>query len=224
MVALFDIIQEPRFADVCSVTGQQDIQLPPDFKDAFIAGFLKDYTPVDAPVFYHTLGFVGSGKTTVLQHYFAQTPNIVVIAFDSIMESLPFYQQDKETLGAQTAFEKWERIARSLGYEIVQQALAQKLMIALEHSGARDDHAPLLLNVKQKGGYRIVILDTTSCHEDVAFVRANARACGRFFPKEYVYERKKIVNDLLPSYRDVADEWLTFDTCVGSLPVVVPVV
>lgn len=224
MVAVFDIIQEPRFSEVFSVTGQCTDLLPSGFKEAYIARFLHGYTPASNPVFYHTLGFVGSGKTVVLAHHFSGKTNIVLVAFDSIMESLPAYQQDKNVLGAQAAFEKWERVARSLGYEIVQQALAQKLTLALEHSGSRADHVQLLLNAKQKSGYRIVILDTTSCDEEIAFTRANARTSGRFFPKEYVFERKKIVENLKPDYRDVADEWLIFDTCDGSLPVLVPVV
>lgn len=198
----------------CPPVDTTDLQSVRQAQRALIAAI-----PVpETPVFFHTLGFASSGKTTLIE--FCRTQENLFpfgffsLAFDRLMESCPAYQQDYKTLGAEAAFRKWELPARRLGYELLQEAVARRIPVVFEHSGARDDHVALLKAAKNEWDYRIVILELR-CTPETALHRAQSRE--RFMPERYVYERQKVIDGLRCDYKAIADQFRIYDTD-GAVP------
>ena len=153
----------------------------------------------------------GAGKST----HVAQLPrdNTLVLAFDSVMESIPGYQIDKQKSGIDQAFKAWELCAREIGYETLFRALERRLNIIFDNSGSRPDHVTLLQHVKNDLGYRVSIA-AFLIDEDLAVTRAKTRE--RFVPPEYIPERKKAIEELLPRYRALADEYAEYHAVPGG--------
>lgn len=170
--------------------------------EAFIAQQCATAQPSPTPYILHMLGIPGSGKSTfvkTLNHV-----NAIVVSFDSIMEALPQYQLDKERLGHTQAFINWETVACEIGYEILFRSIEGRCNIILDHSGARVDHLELLAYSKQYLGYTIHIV-AMLVNTEIAILNAHLRE--RFVPLRYFYERTKMLNELLPRYKEIADDY-----------------
>jgi len=211
MFDLHAIIDCPRFETTLEKSALTFPRGRIEAIDAWLAGF----APSPVPHIVHTLGFVGSGKSTVKKQFLAENAHYMPLGFDAVMESFAEYRHDFDTLGAQAAFERWELPARALGYEILGAAIDRHLNIMFENSGTRADHVALLARLKGMG-WRVTILDTL-CDPRIALQRARARPEARWFPDSYVFERKAAIDALKPLYREIADEWLAFDTS-GAIP------
>lgn len=169
---------------------------------AFIAQQCATAQLSPTPYILHMLGIPGSGKSTFVKTL--NHTNTIVISFDSIMEALPQYQLDKERLGYTQAFINWETIAREIGYEILFRGIEGRCNIIFDHGGARADHLELLAYSKQHLGYAIRIVAMLVSTE-VAILNAHLRE--RFVPLRYFYERAKTLNELLPGYKEIADNY-----------------
>lgn len=175
------------------------------YVESFIEGHLKGYTTSRTPLLTHMLGIPGAGKTTEARKI--KDANTVFIGFDDIMEKLPGYRKDKNELGAEAAFKKWEICARMIGYEILFRAEERKLNIILDHSGTRADHIDMLKELKQKENYGVRIV-AVLIDEELALDRASKRE--RYLPPEYIPLRKKALDSLLPAYQAIADSYIEY--------------
>lgn len=175
------------------------------YVEAFIEAHLKGFTAPPAPLFTHMLGIPGAGKSTEARKI--KDTNTIFIGFDDIMEKLPGYRKDKNELGAEAAFRKWEICARQIGYEILFRAEERKLNILFDHSGTRADHVGMLKELKQKENYNIRVI-AVLIDEDLALDRALTRE--RYLPPEYIPQRKQILDSLLPAYKAVADSYIEY--------------
>jgi predicted kinase len=179
--------------------------LDPAQADKILESYLHDIQPdLDSTIIIHTLGVPSSGKSTYIRN--RDTSGMLILSFDSIMESIPQYQQDKNFMGLEYAFQRWELCARAIGYELLFRAITRRLTIMFEHSGARTDHILMLNCLKQHHGYSVhlVFIDTP---EDIAIARATQRE--RYLPPHYIPERRKILESLLPEYQALADHFET---------------
>lgn len=168
--------------------------------EQLINDMLDHLQPMASPTFLHTLGIPGAGKSTFIKQQ--SFDNTLVLAFDSVMESIPAYQADKQLHGIDSAFKKWEICAREIGYEVLFRAIEKRLNIVFDNSGSRADHVDLLSYVKNNLGYHVTVA-AFLIEEDLAFERAKRR--DRYLPPEYIPERKKAIEALLPRYRVLAD-------------------
>ena len=193
-----ETIDHRNYRVVCEEAG-----FPVDEADSFIDGFLDGFKSSENPVILHTLGIPGAGKSTFARGL--GNSRGILISFDDVMEKIPGYQRDKLAHGNVAAFSKWEECARETGYEILFRSVERRLDIVFDHSGARPDHVAFLRNLKQKEGYKIKIV-AFQIDEDLARERALKR--DRHLPPEYIADRKKVLEDLLPAYKSVADEFL----------------
>jgi adenylate kinase family enzyme len=175
------------------------------YVESFIESHLKGFTAAASPLFTHMLGIPGAGKSTEARKI--KDANTVFIGFDDVMERLPGYRKDKNELGAEAAFRKWEICARQIGYEILFRAQERRLNILFDHSGTRADHVDMLKELKQKEKYAIRVV-AVLIDEDLALERALTRE--RYLPPEYIPQRKQILDQLLPSYKSVADTYFEY--------------
>ena len=197
------IIDRQPYKDACITAN-----LPIDTADAVMTRALAGLTPTDSPLLTHMLGIPAAGKSTYVlgQHH----DNTLILGFDRVMESLPDYQRDHAALGAVAAFVKWEVPARMIGYEILHRACDLRLNILFDHGGTRRDHVDFLHDAKLRMGYRVRVV-YVPVDPDIALERLAMREArtGRHTPPHYVPERFATLNELLPLYRDVADDFIT---------------
>lgn len=152
------------------------------------------------------LGIPGAGKSTVAQllvqalaERTGRTP--IVVGFDAIMHAIPAYRREKDIVAA---FAKFEQPARQAGYCLIDELTARNADVLLDHGGAADSHPALLREAKERG-YAVyavhVGVDHAIAHERIA-VRAAQE--GRHTPPEYVDERSRKIDHLLPAYEELA--------------------
>ena len=151
-------------------------------------------------------GIPGSGKSTFVDSAIMRgdfPADAFILNPDRVMESLPAYHTDTQTLGAIAAFEKWEMPCRALAYAMLDDAVAMRLNIIKDMGCARRENYDMLTRIKT-AGYRIhmVYLD---CDADVAIARIQTRP--RYTPESMVYNRMGTLKNLLPLYRELADEF-----------------
>lgn len=175
----------------------------------YIAQRLAGAVASDTPFFIHTLGFPGSGKTAVVhkiaEKFAEKFASAELIIFDDIMQSMPSYINEGDKVAA---FETCELPARIAGYHLIEDLIAKGSNIIFEHSGSRADHVELLGFAKSKG-YLIIIVDI-QVDKDIAKSRLQERERrdGRYVPPHYVDAREKVIVELRPQYKQIADTWI----------------
>lgn len=170
-----------------------------------VATIAKSATTREHPYFVHTLGIPGSGKSSFVNALADQMKDRppTVVAFDRLMEQVPEYRthQDREQ-----AFKQYELPAREAGYLLLRRLIEKGADILLDHSGAFPKHVDMLRYAKEAKHYRVIIVrimvDLETAKKRIA-IRQSIE--GRHTPLDYVDERNRIVTELLPAYRDVAD-------------------
>lgn len=153
-------------------------------------------------------GCPGAGKTTYCRKIAGDG---AFLSFDAIMESLPSYQRDLQSLGDEAAFARWEMVARVIGYEVLRRAVERKLGIVLEHSGVNPAHLELFANLK-KLGYETCVR-VIKCDLAMAERRAEEREkiTHRHTPKKMIEQRFALVNNYIAKYQKIADKVLITD-------------
>ena len=216
-----------QFRNLTILNGIKNMELQtiiPDIKNMIpyeyesIASFEYDtiinkYLNVDAkrsdPYLFHLCGLPGAGKTTF---YHSQSwPKHVFIGFDDIMESIPQYQKDIITLGSVNAFKKWEIPARIIGYELFRRAVSEHKTIFFDNGALSQTHLNLIKNIRNFG-YK-TIMYYISCDIDTACQRAEQRQkeTMRHIPVETIKQRALIEQDVVPQYKQIADEFYTYN-------------
>jgi len=159
------------------------------------------------PTFIHMAGIPGSGKSTFAKKIFKEQSGkaFVFIAFDSIMESLPEYQ---EMIDAKEAFKQWELPARALGYKLLKLCLEQQKSILLDHSAAHPSHLELLQALQAEGEYdlEMYFLDATP-EKVLPIIAQREHLTGRHTPSQLVYERNSLLQEMIPEYQSAVDSF-----------------
>lgn len=192
-----DIIQHSNYKNECKKAGFAVADA-----DILIQNYLQQAIAEKHPKIVHMLGIPGAGKTTYLKSYPYQ--NAVLIGFDDIMESLPCYQADKQSQGVEQAFKNWEVPAREIGYEILFQAIENRMNIIFDNGGSRSDHIELLAEMKNQG-YEVTVIHLPITQE---LARERAARRERNLPLEYIPQRMALIESLIPRYKDVANAFI----------------
>lgn len=172
--------------------------------ERLIAESLKGLTPSVSPELKQISGIPGAGKSTYCSSHLP--PNFLFLSFDKIMTSLSGYQRDIKAYGAVYAYQKYEMPARIIGYELLRRAIALRLNIMFEHSGANQAHLELFANLKNKG-YKTSV-DFIICQTELAIKRAEERAkiINRYVPKALILERAKNLKTYMTAYQKLASQ------------------
>lgn len=169
---------------------------------------LSQSVPKDAPILIHMCGIPGSGKTTYTHKYLENNDSFSLVQFDSVMESLPGYRSDKESLGPVDAFSRWELPARSIGYHLLQALIENRRDIFFDHSGTARQHIDLIRVVKNSG--YTVEMHFIDCLPELAAKRVLVREklIQRHTPPSLIYERHELLKGLLPVYQGLVDNFV----------------
>lgn len=162
------------------------------------------------PCVYAMAGIPGSGKSTFVKnaldrHYFPR--EAFILNPDIVMEQIQPYRRDKDLLGAEAAFTKWEMPSRVLAYELAREAGTKRHDIIKDMGMVRAENWRMLMDLRAKG-YKIV-LHHIVCDVDVAVARCAGR--DRYFSAQKVYERARELDTLLADFSDICDSILRFD-------------
>lgn len=122
------------------------------------------------PLMVHLCGIPGAGKTTYAEKWIAKYHEFSLVQFDGVMEQLAGYQKDKENLGIEEAFVRWELPARAVGYHLLQALVAKRRNILFDHSAASDLHLDLIDAVKNNNNY-LVEMHYLKCDPENALIR-----------------------------------------------------
>lgn len=186
--------------------------LPPALQAALAAEQGRAVTQAQ-PVLVHSIGVPGAGKSSLLAALMAQLAAQLtalphhLVAFDRLMQQMPDYQTEAQQ-NPSMAFARHEMTARAAGYALLQILLARRAHILFDHSGAHPDHPALLRQAKQLG-YRIMLVHVTTAETEAAqrLVQREADE-GRHTPPHYIGARAALIDGLLPSYRQIADDYI----------------
>ncbi len=168
------------------------------------------------PTLIHLCGIPGAGKTTYANALHKVRRDLACLQFDAVMEQLPGYQIDKSRLGLQQAFERWELQARVIGYELFHGLVSGGRDILFDHSASSRLHLDLIRDVQSKG--YIVEMHYIECTPEEAIRRVKRRSSQRYTPEQLVYERHKLILELLPAYKELVDKFVTIVQPFSSTP------
>ncbi len=170
--------------------------------EALIENALSSVTPSVTPTLMQISGIPGSGKSTYCSMH--KSKEYLYLSFDVIMTSLKGYQQELLINGNKKAFEKYEMIARTIGYELLNRAIAKKVNIMLEHSGTNKAHVELFQNIKKKGYNTLV--NFILCDTSLAIKRTKERALkiNRHVPEQLILDRAKGIENYIKTYKTIA--------------------
>ncbi|MBR1778103.1 MAG: zeta toxin family protein [Alphaproteobacteria bacterium] len=160
---------------------------------------LKGVAAVDNPYLINVCGLPASGKTYLCKRFKNAHTEMLYISFDALMEDLPTYLKD-HLKDRKKSFERWEIPARFVGYQLLKQAVKNKLPILFEHSNATPYHIDLYEKIKQTG----YTVDIRYINAGPALVLPRLEKRERYFPAERTRERASILQELLPSFEKTA--------------------
>jgi len=134
---------------------------------------------------------------------------------DRVMTSLPEYQRAVRQEGLASAFIKWEMPARALSHEFFEEAASRRFDIIKDMACAREENFQMLHGLKQ-AGYKVKMF-YIAIDAAIAMQRSKMRS-SRHTPDALIHERQAALQDLLPRYRILADEFHTFDNNDSEQP------
>jgi probable phosphoglycerate mutase len=171
---------------------------------------------VERPTLIHLCGIPGSGKTTyadALKREDDRFKTFYILRFDGVMESLCGYQQDKPRLGLKDAFLKWQMPARFIGYHLLQALIEGQRNFIFDNSASFQAHIQLIETMRQKYNY-YVEMHRMVCPLPVAMqlVVDREAVIQRHTPPEFLADREKVLDGLIPKYQRVVDKFIEVDT------------
>lgn len=172
--------------------------------ESLIKSMLKSLHPVPNPTILQISGIPGSGKSTYCKTH--QIDNFLYLSFDKIMVSLKSYQETLKLYGSVEAFNRYEMVARVIGYELLNRAISMRLNIMFEHSGTNNAHIELFKNIT-KLGYKTAV-NFIMCNKELAIKRAEDRAkeTKRYVPRSLIEERANKFNFYIKEYQKITSE------------------
>ncbi len=204
-------IDEFNYEEVIPFTFEESEDIQEVF-EPIIEKMLAEAQPTQEPLFIHTLGIPGSGKTTCVKNHKAEYPGCLVIGFNLVMEAAPQYQRDTEELGLVEAFAKWEIPARIAGYELLFRAINKGYSIFFDHGGSPELHLELMKAVKRAGYHTKMYY--TKCDIEVALARVAERekVLNRHVPPELIIKRAPMIEERAQQFRSIVDEFIDENT------------
>ncbi len=190
--------------------------IDPDFleeAERIIAKLSAHSKPQDNPQLIHMCGIPGAGKSTVADRHYAEKKleddDYILIDFDRVMAEIEGYKQDRE-IDPAGAYKKWSPLAASIGYQLLHLMIEGKRNILLDHGASAHNHKELMETIRDDHGYGLKMI-YVACDPDTALARIKLReqATKRHTPASLIYERHKLIEDILPVYQELVDE---FDT------------
>ena len=169
-----------------------------------IASMLQPLYPEDNPTILQISGIPGSGKSTYCKTH--PLDNFLYLSFDKIMILLKGYQDAIKLYGSVEAFNRYEMVARVIGYELLNRAISMRLNIMFEHSGTNSAHIELFKNIT-KLGYKTAV-NFIMCDKELAIQRAEDRAkeTKRYVPKSLIEERASKFDFYIKEYQKIVAE------------------
>lgn len=177
------------------------------FFDDTVSSIKGDLLPSRTPTLIHLCGIVGSGKTTFAKSKIKSLPNYYYLNFDNVMNQIPGYISDLKSIGSVKSFKKWELEARNLGYNILFWLLANRISVFFDHTASFAGHVELL-RFSKKIGFTTKMIQIV-CSEELIKNRIIKREklSGRHTPLSYIGTTRDKINQLLPKYKEVVDEF-----------------
>ncbi len=182
-----------------------------DYKDikteeteALIEDALSGVKTCASPVLIQISGIPGAGKSTYCKLH--KPKEYLYLSFDAIMLLLQGYQEELLLNGSVKAFEKYEMIARTVGYELLSRAISKQVNIMFEHSGTNKAHVELIQNIKNNG-YKTIV-EFIMCDTSLAIKRAKDRALriNRHVPEQLILDRAKGIENYIQIYKSIASK------------------
>lgn len=174
---------------------------------------LVEYPYQENPCIIHLCGIPGSGKSTYARKLHQANTEYFVLSFDQIMSQIPDYKEDCENLGLEKALANWEVPARGIGYFLLECLLRSQRSVIFDHSASNESHV-LLLEQIGTGGATTGVYQTELLYIPCSLETANARVkqrqveIQRHTPEFYLTERAKLIEQLLPKYRQVVHRYM----------------
>jgi predicted kinase len=169
---------------------------------------LDQSEPQSKPRLVHLCGIPGSGKSTYAGLYINQNTSFCRVQFDGVMEGLKGYQNDKIELGLIKAFNLWELPARAIGYHLFQALMEGRRNVLFDHSASSADHLTIIDLTKTKG-YEVEMHRLNCSPEEAAErVRIREQIIQRYTPEKLIWDRDKLLSELVPLYMAKVDRFL----------------
>lgn len=159
-------------------------------------------------------GLPGSGKSSFIRLALerGEMPQTAFLMDpDGIMENIESYQKDFTMLGPDIAFGRWEMPARSLAYEMLDEARLNKFDLVIDMGHALPESRFIVDSLRVEG------YETTmyfmNCPENICRERVAKRQ--RYLPPELITQRAETLKENLVYFRDRLDRFVEID---GSKP------
>jgi predicted ABC-type ATPase len=181
---------------------------------ALIDATLAESTVSTKPKLIHLCGIPGAGKTTYSDFFLKHNAHFALVQFDSVMEKLSGYRDALSLAGPAYAFGQFELPARIIGYHLLQALVHNRRDIFFDHGALNRQHVGLLKSVSERGYF--IEMHYIDCSLEQAFERIGKRekAQSRHTPAAIVHERHGLLQELLPLYKDLVDEFVQIDSSV----------
>lgn len=165
------------------------------------------------PHIFAIAGAPCSGKSTYINKLFQENvvpPTAFLHDCDTVMETLPGYQEDVKQLGSAIAFSKWELPARHLAELALFQAVEQKQDIIYDRSCALTSSYKFIHHLVKEQDY-LLIFYHLEIDLRTALQRAKMREkhIGRHIPPIDIEARMNQLQKLLPLYQVLAHQYFT---------------
>lgn len=173
-----------------------------------IAAALAISERVEHPRLVHMCRIPGSGKTTYAKKWIEENSSFSMVQFDAVMEQLSGYRRDREQHGIVEAFKRWELQARAIGYHLLQSLVENERNVFFDHSATSKQHIQLVESLKKRG--YLVEMIYLECLPAVALERVKKREkiIQRHTPEHLIFERYKLLEEILPTYKKSVDKFV----------------